>query len=199
MKARLKKPLIAILAILVLLGLGAAVFVLMPIQGGKPMQISINFGGEATETPTEPVSEHSATPKTTQKVTSRRPTPVPEPPAEGILLPLGTKVINLADPGGYRYLKVGIVIEFEPEDPKALSSLKGEARIKKEEEIVKELKSRSAVYEDIIMTLFSSKTFEEVFTVQGKEHVKEQIREQINTHLGSEEVLGVYFTDFVIQ
>jgi len=199
MKARLKKPLIAILAILVLLGLGAAVFMLMSMQGIKPMQISINIGGETTEIPTEPTNEHSVTPKTTQKVTSRRPTPVPQPPDEGILLPLGTKVVNLADPGGYRYLKVGIVLEFEPEDPKALASLKGEARIKKEEEIVKALRSRSAVYEDFITTILSSKTFEEVFSSQGKEHVKQQIREQINTYLGREEVLGVYFTDFVIQ
>ncbi len=199
MKARLKKPLIAALALLVLLGLGAAVYMLMPAQAGGPLQISINIGNHGTETPAGPSPEQpSPPPQTSTKPSPGRPTPVPAPPPEGILLPVGTKVINLADPGGYRYLKTSIVLEFEPEDPK-FTSLKGEARLKKEEEMVKELKSRTAVYEDIITTLLSSKTFEEVFTIQGKEHLKAEIKERINTRLGREEVLEVYFTEFVIQ
>lgn len=195
MRARLKKPLIGLLAIMVVLGLGAAVYLLGPFQGGNPVQISINVGPSPTATPSEMMSKQPPAPVSPA---GNRSTPIPRPPSQGVLLSLGTKVINLADPGGYRYLKVGIVLEILPEDPK-FSSLKGEARIKMEEEVIKELKNRSPVFEDIVTTLLSSKTFEQVFTIQGKERLKAEMKEQINARLGTDAVLEVYFTDFVIQ
>ena len=38
-----------------------------------------------------------------------------QPPGPGVMYQMGTKVVNLADPGGLRYLQVAIVLELHPD------------------------------------------------------------------------------------
>jgi hypothetical protein len=46
-----------------------------------------------------------------------------EPPERGIPISLGERVVNLADPGGFRYLKAEVVVELAVEgmDPEKMS------------------------------------------------------------------------------
>ena len=52
---------------------------------------------------------------------------------------------------------------------------------------------------DSIVKILNSKTFNEVETVQGKLHLKNQIITQLNSFLDKGVVQNVYFSDFVIQ
>ncbi|MCC7353029.1 MAG: flagellar basal body-associated FliL family protein, partial [Anaerolineae bacterium] len=50
-----------------------------------------------------------------------------------------------------------------------------------------------------VIGLISNKTFGDVFTLQGKENLKEELRKAINERLEGLEVTRVYFTDFIVQ
>jgi flagellar FliL protein len=94
-------------------------------------------------------------------------------------------VVNLADEGGARYLRVGLslVIEGAEEEAKEL-----------EESKVKLLRIRSAVLE-----LLSQQVAETVVTPEGKQHLKEAIEKQASSILEPTEVIDVLFTEFVVQ
>ena len=98
----------------ILIMVGIVILLLVIIDGGlylatrgseQPIVLHLNLGPA-------PSSADSASP--TSHPEARIPTPVG---AHGVLVNLGTKVVNLADPGGYRYLRVGLVLEFAPADP----------------------------------------------------------------------------------
>ena len=58
-------------------------------------------------------------------------TAIPEEPVlpgDGIMIDTGTKIINLAEPGGRRYIRINVVLEFVPpaEDTEAKPAAEGE-------------------------------------------------------------------------
>ncbi|GAB4558627.1 MAG: hypothetical protein Kow0047_03920 [Anaerolineae bacterium] len=142
------------------------------------------------------------------------PTPTPEPEFEegpvapvhhivpkgnGIMFPLGERIVNLADPGGYRYLRTSIVLEFLPESAE-FYRLPAEERSVVEEEFKAKLTRQKAVIDDTVISILSSKTFEDIFTMEGKERLKQEIMDTLNQRLGEGKYIGaVYFTDFVVQ
>jgi flagellar basal body-associated protein FliL len=71
----------------------------------------------------------------TAEPTEAAPIPEPGPGQHGILLPLEERVINLQQPGGFRYAKIGVTIELLPEDA-SFYDLAGEARAFAEEEAI---------------------------------------------------------------
>ena len=106
---------------------------------------------------------------------------VPLESLEGMLVPLPTFLVNLADPLGRRYLKLGI--EVEVRDEKASQDLaKYEAKIK-----------------DTLLLLLSSKTYDGLATMQAKMELKQEIADRLNQILGNGTVLRVYITEMVIQ
>ena len=90
-------------------------------------------------------------------------------------------IVNLADPGGRRYFKVQVVLEF---DKAALQD---------------ELKQRRAQLRSNIILLLTSKTYTQVATMAGKIKLRNQIIRAINKVLTKGKVYSLYFTDFVIQ
>ncbi len=120
------------------------------------------------------------------------------PPGQGLMVDTGSKIVNLVDPTGRKYLRVGVVLEFAPTDPKYFE-------MKEEEKKVylttfnQEMESRLPVINDILITLFASQTFEKVYTAEGKEQLRQQIKEMINQQLPEYHVIYVYFTEFVVQ
>ncbi|MBF0273722.1 MAG: flagellar basal body-associated FliL family protein [Nitrospinae bacterium] len=91
-------------------------------------------------------------------------------------------IINLADTGGRRYLK--ITMEFE------VVGAENEAEFK--------LKLPKII--DSILTLLSSKTFDDVYSVKGKYKLREEILVRVrNKMINKDSVRSVYFTSFVIQ
>ena len=101
--------------------------------------------------------------------------------APGILLELDNLTVNLADTEESRFLRVKIKLEVTSEEDKArIEALKTQIR-------------------DLIITLLSSRTFNDVRTPQGKFALKEELVYRINNLAGGHPVKTLYFTDFVAQ
>ncbi len=120
------------------------------------------------------------------------------PPGQGLMVDTGSKIVNLVDPTGRKYLRVGVVLEFAPTDPKYFEMGEEEKKIYVST-FNREMESRLPVINDILITLFASQTFEKVYTAEGKEHLRQQIKELINQQLPEYHVIYVYFTEFVVQ
>ncbi|MBV5321699.1 MAG: flagellar basal body-associated protein FliL [Sulfuricurvum sp.] len=99
----------------------------------------------------------------------------------GLMFPLDAFTVNLLSESGRRYLKCEINLEMEGE------------------ELSHELEEKKPVFRDIIIRILSSKSLEEISTVKGKEKLKEEIVQDLNTRLKDGKVKNVYFTDFVVQ
>jgi len=97
-------------------------------------------------------------------------------------LELGDRVVNLADPGGMRFLKVKIVIEFE-----------------KNKKFAEELQEKNASIMESILRVLRTKTVNEIRPVEKEDKVKEEIINTINADLKNGKVEKIYFTDFLIQ
>lgn len=119
-----------------------------------------------------------------------------EKPPTGVMYPLSERVVNLADTGGYRYLKIGIGLEFAVEDRK---DGEGEAYKKLQEELAKKLLKHKERLEDIVTTVSSSRAATDLATVAGKEALRLELRDKVATAAQPEYLLGVYFTQFIIQ
>jgi len=100
---------------------------------------------------------------------------------EGPIVPLPLFLVNLADPLGRRYLKLGI--EVEVKDAEAQEALaKYDAKVK-----------------DKLLLLLSSKTYEGLSSTKAKIELKQEIASRLNQILGKGTVLRVYITEMVIQ
>jgi flagellar protein FliL len=99
----------------------------------------------------------------------------------GIMFPLDTFTVNLLSESGHRYLKLQLTLEMSGK------------------ELSPELEEKKPVFRDIIIRILSSKSLEEISTVKGKEKLKEEIVEDLNTRLKDGKVKSLYFTDFVVQ
>jgi flagellar FliL protein len=113
------------------------------------------------------------------------------------------RIINLADAGGRRFLRIGLALEFEVHDEKAREALaKGSAEEKKKlmKELQDEIAHKGPIIDDIVTTVLSGKTFNDVITLEGKDAIKKEIKTRVNDALhGEEKVNNVYITDFVVQ
>lgn len=132
-------------------------------------------------------------------------------PGQGQMVDTGTKVVNLADPGGRRFLKATITIEVPPLDfffeaeattTEAAPAAEGEAAAVEDPRIAEFdtlVTNKMPIINDILNTLLTSKTFDQIYTVEGKEALREEIKKEINARLPELGVIAVYFTEFVVQ
>lgn len=90
-------------------------------------------------------------------------------------------VVNLSDPGEAHYLKVSVSLELANE----AASTRFEPR---------KTQARDAV----LMTL-SSLTVSETRDVDGREQLRQRLKERLDEVVGPRQVKSVYFTDFVTQ
>ncbi|WP_291330056.1 flagellar basal body-associated protein FliL [Desulfovibrio sp. UCD-KL4C] len=102
-------------------------------------------------------------------------------PGSGFSVTLPTFVVNLADPLGRRYLKLGVDVEVVSE------------------EAVAELNKKEPMVKDSLILLLSSKTFQDLSSMENKILLKKEIVDRLNQIMGGAKVLQVYFTDMVIQ
>lgn len=99
----------------------------------------------------------------------------------GGLLSLEPFIANLADDGGRRYLKATFQVDFGgTEVPAAMNARLPQTR-------------------DLLLTLFTSKTFDEIRTPEGKQQLREEIIARVNQVLDRDLAKAVYFTEFIVQ
>ena len=99
----------------------------------------------------------------------------------GVMFPLDPLIVNLAGSQGKRFLKV--TVSFELSTP----------------EVHAELNENIQKVTDSILVLLSSKTFEDVYSVQGKFKLKDEVTTRVNRFLVVGHVKEAYFTEFIIQ
>ena len=133
-------------------------------------------------------------------------------PGSGVLLDTGSKIVNLADPSGRTFIKTTIVLEFQPND---LSAYANEATAAPADSATatssttvkqayttsfkEELTAKLPVINDIIITLLSTKKFDQIYTSEGKETLRQEVIQAVNSRLNGYKVIQVYFTEFVVQ
>jgi flagellar protein FliL len=119
-------------------------------------------------------------------------------PPVTVMYPTRERVVNLADRTTPRYLKVQLTLEFI--DHALKEPPKGEGVKHQQEEFAKEMSAHAAIIEDALTTVLSSKSSTELLKPDGKDLLKVELVERVNTALHEEEkAVGVYFTSFIIQ
>jgi flagellar protein FliL len=128
------------------------------------------------------------------------------------------RIVNLADPGGRRYLRFSAAIEFaEAEAPHASAGGNQLAlyvpetdaaeyrevtagKADPEKEFLARVRKYVPAIEDAVNTVLSSKTSAEIGSAEGKDAAKREIKDRVQRILGAAEtVTNVYFTEFVMQ
>jgi flagellar FliL protein len=99
----------------------------------------------------------------------------------GLMFSMDPFVVNLAGSEGKRFLKATISLELSAP------------------EVNLELNENVQKITDSILVLLSSKAFEDVYSVQGKFKLKDEITTRVNRFLVVGHVKDAYFTEFIIQ
>ena len=102
------------------------------------------------------------------------------PRSGGQVLPLPAITVNISDPSGRRYLKLGMEVEVNADVGAALQA-------------------NSPRIRDAIIMLLAGKTFNDISTPDGKVLLKAEVAARLNQILGAQRVIRVYFTDFVVE
>lgn len=99
----------------------------------------------------------------------------------GPMYPMDQFVVNLLSENGSRFLKVALDIELDSE------------------KLASEMDMKKSMIRDIIIRSLSSKTFEEISTMKGKDRLKDEMIGKINAVLTDGQINNIFFTDFVVQ
>jgi flagellar FliL protein len=99
----------------------------------------------------------------------------------GKLVPMETFLVNLAGTRGNKLVKINM--ELEVEGPK----------------VEDEIDRRKPQIRDIIIILLSSKTYDQMTTRQGKEALRDEVKDTVNSFLVKGKIKKVYFTDFIVN
>lgn len=176
-KSRAKKIVIILAILLVTLGcagMGAYWWLYMRTPAGE---------GEVKETASQP-QETAAKPQEGENqgnLNSARIERQSDLPRSGsMVLPLPPITVNLDDPNGRRYLKLGMEVEVNSD-------------------VAAQLKAQNSRIRDSIIMLLAGKTYGEVATPDGKVVLKAEIAARLNQILGAQRVVRVYFTDFIVE
>ena len=105
-------------------------------------------------------------------------------PVEKLLGPvfsLDTFIVNLADEGGKRYLRMTIDLELDSE------------------ELESEVEKRLPQVRDSILTILPTKRFNDISSAKGKTALRDQMLERINGLVVRGKVTNIYFKEFVVQ
>lgn len=97
----------------------------------------------------------------------------------GKVIPLETFIVNLAGSKGRKVLKVNMELEV------------------KGQEVIQEIDNRKAQIRDFIIIILSSKSYDEVSTKEGKDALRNEIKDNVNSFLSKGKIMSVYFTELI--
>ncbi len=97
----------------------------------------------------------------------------------GKVVPLETFIVNLSGSKGRRIAKVNMELELQGE------------------QVQVEIDKRKAQIRDIIIIILSSKTYDAVAEREGKDSLKNEIKDTLNAFLTKGKIVNVYFTEFI--
>ncbi len=182
-----------ILIVTAIISLITAYVVFAPDELPKPFRLVYDYSISAPTSPSvvpavEPVSEATSVPEEAHTYL----------PGEGVMLNMSTKIINLVDPGGHRYIRLTIVVEFAPDNPE-FESLPEEEKTAYLTEFEEKLNSKLPILDDTVITLLSTKTYEDLYTAEGKESLRMEIMDILSKRLVDLHIISIYFTEFVVQ
>ena len=180
-----------ILIITAIISLFTAYVIFAPDQMPKPFRLFYIYDPSAI-TPV-PVVENTASEPVAEASVEHD-----YQPGEGIMLNMSTKIINLVDPGGHKYIRLTIVVEFAPDNTE-YESLPEEEKTAYLSEFEDELNSRLPIMDDTVITLLSTKTYEDLYTAEGKETLRLEIMDILSQKLPDLHIISIYFTEFVVQ
>jgi flagellar protein FliL len=104
--------------------------------------------------------------------------------AKAVIMPvhkLETLIVNLADQGGKRYLRVTMELELSSAD------------------LAKEIQQRLPQVRDSILMILPTKEYAKISTTEGKIELRDEIIARLNSFLRSGTINTIYFTEFVVQ
>lgn len=101
----------------------------------------------------------------------------------GQIYPIPTMNVNLADPTGTTYLAITLALEFDP----------------KNADLLAEIEAKMPRILDMIITVLSSKAYEEISTAQGKINLRNEFLRRINSMMAKGKLYNVYITGFTVQ
>ncbi len=99
----------------------------------------------------------------------------------GEVIPMETFIVNLAGSRGAKLAKVNLELEVS------------------NTEVSTEIEKRKPQIRDIIIILLSSKTYDQVSHREGKEGLREEIKDTVNSFLTKGLIKKVYFTEFIFN
>ncbi|MFQ5560826.1 MAG: flagellar basal body-associated protein FliL, partial [Nitrospinota bacterium] len=100
---------------------------------------------------------------------------------KGTMFPLPSFIVNLADVGGNRFIKVTFQLELS------------------NGRLAEEITKRLPQVQDQIITVLSSKKMEDVTDADGKFKLKSEIMRRLNQFMTTGAVSNIYYTEFVVQ
>jgi flagellar FliL protein len=112
----------------------------------------------------------------------------PEPEVTiGPIYKLDTLIVNLADQGGKRYLRITMELELKPAENIEVN------------EVIEEVEKRLPQIRDSILMLLPTKQYADIATTSGKLALRDEIMAKLNAYLKKGQINTIYFTEFVVQ
>lgn len=126
--------------------------------------------------------------------------PDPSPGQVGPMLALDDRVINLTttSAGAFKYAKVGLTVELRPAAA-SFYELHGTERTKAEKTELDKHTEAVPLLLDALGSVVSAHDSSTLTTPDGRSKLKSELLVAMRKVLGEDEVLDIYFTDFVMQ
>ncbi len=165
---------------------------LFPAPFNKPFRIQYLYDDEPAPVTTS--GSHSTAP--TAKPASGTTTEAGAP-GTGITIDTGTKIVNLTDPGGRKFIRANVVVEFAT-DPKykTMSETEKKTYLTTFNE---EVKSKLPIINDTIISVLSTKDFAAIYTAEGKDKLRKEMLDALKAKVHEPAIIAIYFTEFVMQ
>jgi len=145
--------------------------IILGVLGGVAYMLFLKPKPEETEQMAE-TKKKAAAPKKEKK----------EGEGIGALYPMENFIVNMADSGGTRYLRVTLQLELD-----------------ETKKFAEALDMRKPQLRDAILTVLASKRYEEVSSAQGKLILKQELIRRLNSLITEGTIMNIYFTEFVAQ